>query len=447
MKLYELLPNELLQKIAVFLPRQSIAVLCQTSKIGYKLFLPTLYRHIELGHRAQMKQLEEGLLHNQFLRETLRRYTYRLTLKCRQGGGHHYCWLFIISILCAKELIPNVRQLCFRDFLTLSVHKVNRIVRSLPYLTHVDFQYCNLITIATEKMETGTHPLIKELNLLWTDFTIDAIQELLQHMPHLSCVVLGANHNRTPLANDAALDALTRHCPDIEALSISLQQVKEGSLCQAIELYGPRLRHLSIRCEGYDTLWAISNYTRQLQDLIIRWCCDSNKGDDQNKMIKVLEMCKDLNRLEIISCWPLHDYFLPHLTNGWQVDQAILSEEDRVVVIRFGHDWDPICMQMDEILYSIAEKVKNFAVIYLVDITEVPDFNKMYELYDPCTTMFFFRNKHIMVDLGTGNNNKINWALDDKQEMIDLIEIVYRGARKGRGLVVSLKDYSTKYKY
>lgn len=46
-------------------------------------------------------------------------------------------------------------------------------------------------------------------------------------------------------------------------------------------------------------------------------------------------------------------------------------------VIRFGHDWDPACMKMDEVLYSIAEKVKNFAVIYLVDITAVPDFNKM----------------------------------------------------------------------
>ncbi|CAG8497189.1 7116_t:CDS:2 [Ambispora gerdemannii] len=125
-------------------------------------------------------------------------------------------------------------------------------------------------------------------------------------------------------------------------------------------------------------------------------------------------------------------YFLPHLTNGWQVDQAILSEEDRVVVIRFGHDWDPTCMKMDETLYGIAEKVKNFA---------------MYELYDPCTIMFFFRNKHIMIDLGTGNNNKINWALEDKQELIDIIETVYRGARKGRGLVVSPKDYSTKYKY
>jgi hypothetical protein len=51
-----------------------------------------------------------------------------------------------------------------------------------------------------------------------------------------------------------------------------------------------------------------------------------------------------------------------------------------------------------------------------------------------------------MIDLGTGNNNKINWAMNDKQEFIDIVEVVYRGARKGRGLVVSPKDYSTKYR-
>lgn len=47
--------------------------------------------------------------------------------------------------------------------------------------------------------------------------------------------------------------------------------------------------------------------------------------------------------------------------------------------------------------------------------------------------------QHIMIDLGTGNNNKINWAMNDKQEFIDIVETVYRGARKGRGLVVSPK--------
>ncbi len=140
-------------------------------------------------------------------------------------------------------------------------------------------------------------------------------------------------------------------------------------------------------------------------------------------------------------------YMLTHLDSGWEVDQAILTEEDRLVVIRFGHDYDPQCMQMDEILYKCAEEVKNFAVIYVVDISKVPDFNTMYELYDPCTTMFFYRNKHMMIDLGTGNNNKINWPMNNKQEFIDILETIYKGARKGKGLVNAPKDYSTKYRY
>ena len=158
-------------------------------------------------------------------------------------------------------------------------------------------------------------------------------------------------------------------------------------------------------------------------------------------------------------------YFLPHLPSGWHVDEAIKSEEDRVVVIRFGHDWDSQCMTMDETLYSVAEKVQNFAVIYLVDITAVPDFNKVRCAFlqrhhliarprcTSCTTrvpscsftgarlfapicrdlLIAGRNKHIMIDLGTGNNNKMwvchpslvsashrpssNWAMDNKQEV------------------------------
>ena len=54
----------------------------------------------------------------------------------------------------------------------------------------------------------------------------------------------------------------------------------------------------------------------------------------------------------------------------------------------------------------------------------------MYELFDACTTMFFFRNKHMMVDLETGNNNKINWAMENKQDLIDIIELVYKGQKK-----------------
>jgi DIM1 family U5 snRNP protein len=61
--------------------------------------------------------------------------------------------------------------------------------------------------------------------------------------------------------------------------------------------------------------------------------------------------------------------------------------------------------------------------------------------------MFFYRNKHIQVDVGTGNNTKINWAMNSKEDFISIVETVWRGARKGRGIVESPKEYSTKYKY
>lgn len=80
------------------------------------------------------------------------------------------------------------------------------------------------------------------------------------------------------------------------------------------------------------------------------------------------------------------------------MDQAILSEEERVVILRFGHDWDPTCMKMDETLYGVAERVKNFAVIYLVDITEVPDFNKVsFFIYHTIFTISVIHNASLDV--------------------------------------------------
>lgn len=140
-------------------------------------------------------------------------------------------------------------------------------------------------------------------------------------------------------------------------------------------------------------------------------------------------------------------YLLPHLESEEAVNKALQEEEDRVVVIRWGTDADPTCMIMDETLYKVAELVKNFAVIYLVDITRVKAFNEDFKLTNPCTVMFFHRDKHIMVDMGTGENNKITFPITNSQDLIDIIEVVYRGARKGRGLVNAPRDYSTKLVY
>ena len=74
----------------------------------------------------------------------------------------------------------------------------------------------------------------------------------------------------------------------------------------------------------------------------------------------------------------------------WRTHLQVACNSLQRVVVKQTAEAMASCLQ---ILASISEQCKNFAVVYLVDITEVPDFNTMYELYDPCTTMFFFRNK------------------------------------------------------
>ncbi|KAF9381115.1 Thioredoxin-like 4A [Podila verticillata] len=138
---------------------------------------------------------------------------------------------------------------------------------------------------------------------------------------------------------------------------------------------------------------------------------------------------------------------LSHLTNVSEVDQAILTEDGRVLILRFGADWDPTCKAMDELLHSISDTIKNFAVICLVDNIQVPEFNRIYELYDPCTIMFFYRSKHIVVNRSNSSSRKSIWAVEDKQEMIDIVETVYRDTRKGRESTMSLKDFASKYKF
>ena len=68
-------------------------------------------------------------------------------------------------------------------------------------------------------------------------------------------------------------------------------------------------------------------------------------------------------------------------------------------------------------------------------------------LYIYCSLTPHPRNKHIQVDFGTGNNNKINFSISDKQDLIDIFEVAYKAASKGKGLAVSPKDYSTRMRY
>eukprot|EP00439_Symbiodinium_sp_Y106_P072373 s1975_g13.t1 len=50
---------------------------------------------------------------------------------------------------------------------------------------------------------------------------------------------------------------------------------------------------------------------------------------------------------------------LPHLRTAWQVEKAVTEEESRVVLLRFGHDYDPECKLTDDVLLALSDTVKD----------------------------------------------------------------------------------------
>ncbi|GET88725.1 spliceosomal U5 snRNP-specific protein, putative [Leishmania tarentolae] len=103
--------------------------------------------------------------------------------------------------------------------------------------------------------------------------------------------------------------------------------------------------------------------------------------------------------------------------------------------------------QMDALLSELAPKVRKYCTMYLVDTREVTAFNDLYELghdRDPFAVMFFYRNRHIKVDLGTGNNNKVNFfAFEDLYDFLPIVDAAYKAGRQGRSITSCDRKFST----
>lgn len=103
--------------------------------------------------------------------------------------------------------------------------------------------------------------------------------------------------------------------------------------------------------------------------------------------------------------------------------------------------------KMDALLQIMAPKVRKFCTIFTVDTTKVTEFNALYELghdRDPFAIMFFYRNTHIKVDLGTGNTNKLNfYAFEEWSDLLPIVEAVYRAGKLGKHITSTERQYST----
>ncbi|KAF8777663.1 thioredoxin-like protein 4B [Argiope bruennichi] len=132
--------------------------------------------------------------------------------------------------------------------------------------------------------------------------------------------------------------------------------------------------------------------------------------------------------------------FLHHLKSKQDVDEAIRNTEERVLVLRFGKENEIGCMQTDDIMSRTETLLSEMATICTVNISDVPEYVDYFDITHIPATVFFFNGQHIKVNSGMPDHTKFIGPFQTKQDFIDLVEVVFRGAIRGKYLVNSPID-------
>ncbi|KAK9137238.1 hypothetical protein Sjap_007832 [Stephania japonica] len=130
-------------------------------------------------------------------------------------------------------------------------------------------------------------------------------------------------------------------------------------------------------------------------------------------------------------------YLLQTLTKKQEIDCAIRDTIDKVLVLRFGRASDAVCLQLDDLLAKSSREVSKFVDVALVDI-DSEDFQVYVKYFDITlipSIVFFFNAHHMKMDSGTADHTKWIGSFQRKQDFIDVVEAIYRGAMKGKLIV------------
>ncbi|XP_027360188.1 thioredoxin-like protein 4B [Abrus precatorius] len=131
------------------------------------------------------------------------------------------------------------------------------------------------------------------------------------------------------------------------------------------------------------------------------------------------------------------NYLLTTLSKKIEVDSIIRDTIDKVLVLRFGRASDPVCLQLDQILSKAARDVSKFATVALVDVDseDIQVYVKYFDITLIPSTVFFFNVHHMKMDSGTADHTKWIGGFHRKQDFIDVVEAIFRGAMKGKLIV------------
>ena len=117
------------------------------------------------------------------------------------------------------------------------------------------------------------------------------------------------------------------------------------------------------------------------------------------------------------------------LNTDYSVDQAILDQNNKILIIGF---YPKFYQANTENYLDSLNLFKKEANLYKISTKRVKEFNIIYEINDNICFIFYFENKKIFVDSGSGDNNKVEGLMFNSKYFKRIVNLICKNCMKGK---------------
>ena len=117
------------------------------------------------------------------------------------------------------------------------------------------------------------------------------------------------------------------------------------------------------------------------------------------------------------------------LNTDYSVDQAILDQNNKILIIGF---YPKFYQANTENYLDRLNLFKKEANLYKISTKKVKEFNIIYEINDTISFIFYFENKKIFVDSGSGDNNKVEGLMFNSKYFKRIVNLICKNCMKGK---------------
>ena len=123
-----------------------------------------------------------------------------------------------------------------------------------------------------------------------------------------------------------------------------------------------------------------------------------------------------------------------YILSEYGTDQAILDENNKIVCMNFYFTF--LFFEFFKNIFCVERKKKPIIlkniIVYCLNANKIKGYNQMYELLQTDAVIFFFKNKRILIDRNSGNNNKIELCSIRAKAFFNLCRFILWNVQKGK---------------